>query len=48
MHDPLVRCYLLATAFHIPPAAQDEMSAVQIDELLVLHSRITQAAAEQG
>ena len=44
MHDPLVRDYILATVFHIPP---DGCSAVELDDLLMLHGRVSAIAAER-
>ena len=46
LRDPLVRQYLLTFVAHIPPDQQDDMSAAEIDDLLVFHGRYTQLVNE--
>lgn len=46
VHDPLVRRYILTHEFHMSWYDQDEASAVELDEMLILHGRINQESSE--
>jgi hypothetical protein len=47
MLDPLFRRYIAATVFHISPGEQDRMPAVELDELICLHSTVSRIAEQK-
>lgn len=46
--DPVFRDYVLTTVFHqsLADLADDRISAIRLDELIVLHGKVTQLANE--